>query len=100
MLRQACWLTKVDSCQRSTAVVQLCLLAHVLQHPEQQLHGGCGLAVHYSPDITAATLNSFRAVTFSPSTRALASSVNMLLVELRMVLLVTLVSARDTVNMY
>lgn len=41
--------------------------------------------------MTAATLMSLTGVIFSPSTAALASSVNMLLLELRMVLLVTLV---------
>lgn len=45
--------------------------------------------------MTAATLISLTGVTFSPNTTALASSVNMLLQELSMVLLVTLVSARD-----
>jgi hypothetical protein len=48
--------------------------------------------------MTASTLTSFTGVTRSRSTSALASSVHMLALELRMVLLLTLVLASDSVN--
>lgn len=48
--------------------------------------------------MTAATLITFTAVTRSFNTSADASSVNMLLLELRIVLLVTLVWAREIVK--
>lgn len=50
--------------------------------------------------MTAPTLASLEAVTRSPSTSALASSVNMLELELRMVLLVTEVSASAKVKVH
>ena len=50
--------------------------------------------------MTAATLASLAAVTRSRSSAAATSSVNMELLLLRMVLLVTLVCARDSVNAY
>jgi hypothetical protein len=48
--------------------------------------------------MTTATLITFTAVICSFNSSADASSVNMLLLELRMVLLVTLVWARETVK--
>lgn len=51
-----------------------------------------------APAMTATTLISFIGVTRSPSTRALVMRVHMLALLLRMVLLVTLVLARDSVN--